>query len=292
MKKKPNIYMFLSGASYLNAVYLWKKKTEKLSLDKLSEALNLKSKSHLHGVLNKNKTLSISLREQFSEYLGHNRTKAEYLRLIVGLDQCKKKDEEHQIFRALSKILYTQKGATCFAPDGYEYLSKWYYPALKELVQILPNASHKELGEKIFPPLRRKQVQMGLATLTRLGIAEGEEHTPLKINGKNIHTGEETASSAVYQYQKKVMSLGIDALIDIPKEERDISTITMNLNPERLPELKKMFENFRKQVVEFAGTEIKSNDEIYQLNLQLFPVSQVNKKNTSVREESEEELDD
>jgi uncharacterized protein (TIGR02147 family) len=290
MLKKPNIYMFLSGASYLNATYLWKKKTEKLSLDKLSEALNLKSKSHLHGVLNKNKTLSIGLREQFSEYLGHNRTKAEYLRLIVELDQCKKKDEEHQIFRALSKILYTQKGETCFAPDDYEYLSKWYYPVLTELVQILPNATHAELGKKIFPPLRRKQVQMGLATLTRLGIAEGEEHTPLKINNKNIHTGEETSSSAIYQYQKNVISLGIDALLDIPKSERDISTITMNVNPERLPELKKMFENFRKQVVEFGGTEIKNDDEIYQMNLQLFPVSQINNENLSkeVEEDSED----
>lgn len=284
--------MFLSGASYLNATYLWKKKTEKLSLDKLSEALNLKSKSHLHGVLNKNKTLSIGLREQFSEYLGHNRTKAEYLRLIVALDQCKKKDEEHQIFRALSKILYTQKGETCFAPDRYEYLSKWYYPVLKELVQILPNATHAELGKKIFPPLRRKQVQMGLATLTRLGIAEGEEHTPLKINNTNIHTCEEASSSAIYQYQKKVISLGIDALVDIPKSERDISVITMNVNPERLPELKKMFEKFRKQLIEFGETEIKNDDEIYQMNLQLFPVSQINNENLIKEADEEDDSED
>ena len=85
------------------------------------------------------------------------------------------------------------------------------------------------------------------------------------------------------------MSLGIDALTDTPKAERDISTITMNVNPERLPELKKMFENFRKQVVEFAGTEIKSDDEVYQMNLQLFPVTQVNNENLSKGVEEEPE---
>ena len=68
--------------------------------------------------------------------------------------------------------------------------------------------------------------------------------------------------------------MAITAVDDQPLEERNITGITMSIDPKKLPEAKSRVNNFMEELMEFL--EDGDRSEVYQLSTQLFKLINTN----------------
>jgi uncharacterized protein (TIGR02147 family) len=73
------------------------------------------------------------------------------------------------------------------------------------------------------------------------------------------------------------MELAQEALYSVPKTHRDISTLTLSISKQGLQRMKEKIKEFRRELLEIAKAD-EHADRVYQLNLQLFPLSAFNNK--------------
>jgi uncharacterized protein (TIGR02147 family) len=67
-----------------------------------------------------------------------------------------------------------------------------------------------------------------------------------------------------------------DAIDLVPKEERDMTACTINLSSEGFEKTRKVISECRRKIMEIAEVETTIH-RIYQVNFQLFPVTDRNK---------------
>ena len=77
-------------------------------------------------------------------------------------------------------------------------------------------------------------------------------------------------------YQKQILDKALKSIDECPPELKDITSISMAIDIDKLPEARKMIHNFRKQMCQFLEKE--KQEEVYNLSVQLFPISKVRSK--------------
>jgi uncharacterized protein (TIGR02147 family) len=86
-------------------------------------------------------------------------------------------------------------------------------------------------------------------------------------------------SLAVTTYHKHVIELSHDAIERFKPAERDIRSVTFGISKAGYEEIKKRQETFWKELLAYADTQT-SVDRVYQMNMQLFPVSKGREEQT------------
>jgi len=77
---------------------------------------------------------------------------------------------------------------------------------------------------------------------------------------------------ALQTMHRRVVEEGWDALHTVPREERHFGTSTVALSSDQLTELKREIERFEERVLALSDAA-ETRDRVYQLNIQLFPVT-------------------
>lgn len=74
--------------------------------------------------------------------------------------------------------------------------------------------------------------------------------------------------------REKKMKRKLERLLEkMPTEEREQSTISINVDVERLPEAKEKIKNFRRELAQFLDAGVTPAGKTYQISVSLFPVS-------------------
>lgn len=159
--------------------------------------------------------------------------------------------------------------------DAFYVLSDWHHFAILSLIDLddfdpAPSAIAKRLG------LSTIEVRGSLERLTRLGLVTQDKLGNIKKTSKNITTTHDVESAALKLSHKQNLELAAQALDEVGVEMRDITSITMAIDVEKLPLAKQMIKKFRRQLSEFM--ESGSKNEVYNLNVQLFPLSKTRTK--------------
>ena len=67
------------------------------------------------------------------------------------------------------------------------------------------------------------------------------------------------------------MELGIHSLEYIPKEQRDVTTLTLNVDQKIFEELRSATEEYRKAIRRISNL-CETADRVVQVNIQIFPI--------------------
>ena len=87
-----------------------------------------------------------------------------------------------------------------------------------------------------------------------------------------ITTGEQWRSLAVTAFQETTMRLALESLHLIPKGQRNVSTLTVTLSRNDLEAANGILKECRTALLKLAENQ-KNPDRVYQINIQLFPVT-------------------
>ena len=138
-----------------------------------------------------------------------------------------------------------------FAEDEFRAISEWYHFAILSLSKIRgattdPFWIADRLG--ITPT----EARTALERLLRLKLIE--EGKILKRTTLPLNVTSEVPSSAIQNYHHKILTLAQEKLRDAPPEKRDFSAVTFATSPDKLPQARKMIEEFQDKLVDFLAT--------------------------------------
>lgn len=114
------------------------------------------------------------------------------------------------------------------------------------------------------------EVRQALQRLLRLGLITREGSTYRRVS-EHLTTTHEIPSAALKKSHVQSLKQAIACITDVPLELRDVTSVTMVIDPERLPEAKQLIREFRRQLAVIMENGAKK--EIYNLNIQFVPVS-------------------
>lgn len=118
--------------------------------------------------------------------------------------------------------------------------------------------------------LTSEEIDVCLKKLLDLGlIAEKEEFYELVC--QSVTTTNDVPSVAIRKFHKEFIPVGVKSLDRVRVEERDVSSLSICIDKNMLPEYKKALAEFRAKLSQIARQAEVSN-ELYQLNIQFFPV--------------------
>jgi uncharacterized protein (TIGR02147 family) len=160
--------------------------------------------------------------------------------------------------------------------DYFHIIGDWYHYAILELTDTLgfkndPKWIAKQFGLNVL------EVKLALEKLKKVGLLK-EESGKLKRNSTQITTkNKELTNSALKKHQKQMLQRACDSMDEFPITERDMTGMTMAIDPAKLPMAKGMIQDFSKELAAFLESGKKK--QVYQLQLSLFPLQKKDKGN-------------
>lgn len=207
----------------------------------------------------------------FSQFLGLKGKEAEYFRLLVLFNRARNAEESRSYFEQMVNL--SGVPSLELKRDQYLFFAKWYNCAVWcALASFDCKSNYKELGAYLAPSITAAEAKEAIQLLERLGLIQKNEDGIWKSTNQNLTTGKEWNSVAIRAYQEEMIRLGGEALSRFPKEDRDISTLTLGISPDMIEEVRTLTEDFRRTLAKLSN-QCPATDRVYQLNVQLFPIT-------------------
>ena len=269
---KPHGY--LDYRDYLGGLYRWLKASEKrYSYIAFAEEFGFSRTNVLHLIIRGKRPLSRKAAEKISNLLGLTGLEKSYFEVLVAYQNSRNSSERESLMR---KLLDMKRRTLTSAAERaqLEFFSEWFHPAIYEMTQLEDFESDpKWISDRLRPRIRPEQARKSLQLLEGLDLISYDEangrHVPMEFQ---ISTGDEITSVAVIRYHQKLIEMGRESITRIHEDERDISAITICVSNDLAQKMKQEIQIFRKKMMALAE-ESKSSDAVYQMNVQLFPLT-------------------
>lgn len=154
-------------------------------------------------------------------------------------------------------------------PEQFAEISDWYYTSILELTVVEgfqgdPEWVGKSLG------ISKEEAQIAIGRLLKLGLLIKDGNRLVRAKGHLVTTDRQRTLPTLQKRQAKLLEKSIQSIFSVPIEHRNHSTLTMAIDPDRIPEAKKMIEEFSQSIFQFlkAGKQT----QVYELAVLLFPV--------------------
>lgn len=242
----------------------------------LARKLGLSTSNLIMLVTQGKRNLTPNVRFKLSEVLKHTRKEAQYFEHMVGFLQAKSHDERDMHYTAMLAGKRSIKTAA-LEKQQYDYCTNWYNPVVRELVSSPDfKGDYKVLGKSVSPTITQEQAKRSVELLLELGL--------IKKSGKRyvqtdplVSTGPVVDSIAVANFHRKTAYLAAESFDRHTRKERTITSCTITLSENHFQMLKREIADLRKKALELAEEPVATN-RVFQMNMQLFPVSKNIKK--------------
>jgi len=202
---------------------------------------------------------------------------SEFFEYLVFMNQARSHEEKNHYYRRMLAVKeYLQNHRIDKAK--YDYFSKWYYPAIREVITFRKSGSTPDrIAQQLNPRISVKEAEKALAMLLELGLIRQDTEGNWTQVDKVITTGAEVRSQVVANYHKEMLSLAVESIDRHPSEERDITALTISVKKEKLIDIKDRIAGLRRELLEMA-VEDEDSDCVYQINMQVFPLASTKAK--------------
>lgn len=267
----PDIYRYYDYQAFLREYCDWRKNVHAyFSLRYIGGKVGLDA-GLVVRILQGKRHVSIKKIPDFASLLKLGKRRAEYFELLVHYGRSKTDREAQRYFESL--IAFTAMGGKQVDRSQYEFYREWYYTAVRELLYVYPfRGDYEKLAGMLVPAITPKEARKAVALLEELGMIRKDGQGGYALADNYLTTGEEWRSFAVKGFQRKALDLAVHALEHLPKEVRDISTVSLTINGEGLEKIRERVRVFQKEMLEISE-QSGQGDRVYQVNLQIFPLS-------------------
>lgn len=241
------------------------RKTINKSYSKRSFAKDLEiSSGQLSDILNYKKGISKERAFKIAETLGLSVKEREAFITLVESEHSRKKKDK---FKAKS-ILKTMKQYKKLDEGIYNLISDWYYFGILAIMELDAfDGTTKFILDRIN--LEASIVQEALFQLEELNIIKQENNQYVSCES-HLETETDFISMGRRKSHKQTLVKAIESIDTVEIAKRDITAITMAIDSSKLSEAKRKIAKFRKELADFL--EEGKKDQVYNLNIQLFPL--------------------
>lgn len=269
----PNIYEYIDYRAFLGDYYVAAKSNNSaFSYRYFARKAGYSSPNFLKLVIDGKRNLSPDSIDRFSIALRLNRSEKRFFADLVAFDQAETPRDRN---RAFERVAASRRFRSARRLDNgfFEYLSNWYYPVIREMTA---RADFEEdpawIAAELYPPIKPAEAARALELLLELGLVVRDEDGVLTRGEPSLTTGHEVRSLAIGNYHRQMLERAADSIEIVKRERRDISATTVCISMELVPELKQRIHGFREVINDLCDRD-PSPDTVYQLNIQLFPLT-------------------
>lgn len=154
--------------------------------------------------------------------------------------------------------------------DTFSVLADWYHFAILELTYVSGFQSDakwisQQMGISIV------EAKTAIERLLRLNLLNQKNGKFFKTHETvTNHTGLNT-SVARKTLQKQIVTKALAAIDEVPQEDKDITSVTMAIDPKNLDIAREMIKNFRRELCTLL--EDGEQSRVFNLAIQLYPIS-------------------
>ena len=193
----------------------------------------------------------------------------DYFREMVVFGQAESEDKKKETYERMLTMAKAHK-VRVLEGDLFEYYETWRNPVLRELAPIMPGATPGEMAKMCYPEVSAAEVRDSLDFLTKSGLLK-------KVDGNFVQSetslrGTTDATRLAMRGMHRIMSKLATPALELPKEIRNFSGVTMGLSRESFGKVEKVLNECRRQIIDIAAEE-KNIEQVYRVNLQLFPLT-------------------
>jgi uncharacterized protein (TIGR02147 family) len=275
MKKVTKItpFSYMNYRLFLKAYYEHAKKHQRgFSFRSFSKKAGFASPNFLKRVVEGDRSLTTKSAIQVCVGLGLNKQESEFFKNLVAYNQSES-SEEKQVF--YKKILQSRKFSELkpMMKDQYEYYSSWYNPVVRELIVAKDfDGRLQSICNMIFPKISLKQVEKSVEVLERLGFVKKVAENKWQQSDSLVTAGAQVPSTILYNYHSSCLDVAKYLLFKGDPQRRDVSALTLGVAKERLPQIKKRIQEFRREILEMVSGDTNPDDVVL-LSMQLVPLT-------------------
>ena len=279
----PELSQFVDFREYLSAFYNYKKENTKsrlrpYSYSDFSAAANIKSPNYLKLIIEGKRNLSKDMSKKFAKALKLNRSQTKEFELLV--EYCQEKDplqrtrnlKELSEFRAKRSIDVGE-----INKETWDQVSNWLVWVLYAMAdQKDVNFSPAGLRKLLRGQVNEAQIQQALDKLVKADdIKINPETFEVEKTSQNMSGLDEVPAELVRKIQSELIYLGLESLHKNTPHEREVSGFTMAMTEKEFEWVRFELRKLRKQIQKEISMkrEQTKGDRVYQVNIQLFPVT-------------------
>ena len=193
---------------------------------------------------------------------------------LVKFDHAKTDAEKKAAFSKMISIAEAHK-ATILEGDSFRFFGDWKNPVIRELAPAMPGAKPLALAHACREKISAAEVSETLNFLVKAGLLQKDESGNYRQTEKSVTTGPmEVTPVAVRNLHRQMGELALSAIEGVSQDERHFSGVTLGVTHDAYNEIVQEIAECRKRVIAIA-TRDSAVDEVYRLNMQFFPMTNI-----------------
>jgi uncharacterized protein (TIGR02147 family) len=269
-----SVFDFLDYRQYLAEYYRFKKSVNKhFSYRLIADKAGIPSTGYFSEVLSGRRNLTRSKIPKMAAALGLSEKEHAYLSILVDFNHAKTESAKQVLYASLVRAM--PLSVQRLKSSQWEYFSKWYHIAVREALAIHPVGEDCEgLATLLRPAITVPQAKASVRLLQGLGlIAKDKDGFWRATHVSLLSQKDESSALMVRSFQSEMIGLAQSALQTVPREEREISCVTMSVSGPGLDRIKDVLKETHKRILEIVQADT-AEDRVVQMNIQVFPITQ------------------
>lgn len=264
------IIEYIDFRQYMRDFYEERKRRSAFTWREFSKITGFSSSAYMKVVCDGGSKLSKIGVERVGTAMGLAGFEMDYFRAMVRYGQADTEEKKKSAYEDMLAVAKQYK-VRVLSGDLFEYYDSWRNPVLRELAPLMPGATPGEIAKKIYAETSAQEVRESLDFLTRTGLLKKNDDGSLAQSEASVKGAPDATRLALRGMHRQMSELATPAL-DLPKEERNFSGVTMGVSRETYARIVDVLDECRKKIIAIAA-EDKDIDQVYRLNLQLFPLT-------------------
>ena len=191
---------------------------------------------------------------------------------MVKFDHAKNDDEKRTAFSKMVSIAESHK-AKIVDGESFRFFEDWKNPVLRELAPAMPGAKPLAMAHACRPEVSAAEVSETLNFLVKANLLQKDKDGNYTQTDKIVTSGPMNfAPLALRGLQRQMGEIALGAIENVPQDERHFSGLTLGITREAYKKIVQEIADFQKRVIAIATSE-SATDEVYRLNVQLFPMT-------------------
>jgi uncharacterized protein (TIGR02147 family) len=261
---------------YMRDFYEERKLRHVFSWREFSKAAGFTSSSYMKVVCDGKSNLSRIGVERTGQAMGLVGFEMDYFRAMVNFGQETDETKKKAAYEEMLSIAKIHK-VRVIEGELFKFYETWKNPVLRELAPLMPGATPGEIAKKCYMDISANDVKETLDFLTKAGFIKKTGENTFVQTETSIKGSPEATKLAIRDMHREMAKIAASSL-DLAKTERNFSGVTMGISKDSYEQIVKELDECRRKIISIAAGD-KNIDQVYRLNLQLFPLTWKVKEN-------------
>jgi uncharacterized protein (TIGR02147 family) len=270
---RPDIFRYHDMRAYLATLFVYLREVDpQFSLRHLAEKSGV-SLGLLSGVIANKITLTEKALHKISPHLGLPQNEVIFFGWLRALSESSKNEERVRAFnniRRHGRFSEAQKKEL----DAYRYLTKWYYPVVRELA-LWPEfqLDAKWVRDRLNGKISLVEAKDALLFLLSRGYLVTDDNGVVRLGTPKITCTGGIFRLAMSEYHKQLLDIAKNSIAEIERDHRDINALTISCDEDGILAVKEIFREALEKL-RLIGEGRSRKSKVLQMHLLAFPVAQ------------------